>query len=656
MNNLYEEFFKAGEYFAAGLFYDAAAPRFLRYAKAYEMFLTYRDLPEYNGGLLYPCGQRYPSGSAVFPSCSLGFNLNYALLEKKGVIGAEEVKKEYELYPWRQGPHTAAGNLATHSIPNYGRVLREGLNSYRKRIDNCKDPVLKEGLLCVLRGIEAYRNRLAEAIRGKAPDELVNALRKVPFEKAENLYEAIVAWNFIFYMDGCDNPGRMDADLYEFYRGENVEPLLSAFFDNVDATNGFSLALGPDYNGLTEQILRAVAGKRRPMIELRVTEDMPDKLWELAAKSIRTGCGQPAFYNESLYQRGLREKFPDIPETDLLRFNGGGCTETMLAGMSNVGSIDAGINMPLLFSDFSRGYAGKGTGFKAYYNGFIAYCRKEIKTVLNEINSHKKARAKTIPMPMRTLLIDDCIDKGLDFYNGGARYNWGVVNLAGIVNVIDSLLAVRELVFEKKKYSLKELFENLDAGDADTLAACAKCPCHGRDDDKADSFSDKFTAELLPVFDEIGHIYGGKFLPASIQFNTNVYTGYGVPATPDGRTAGGPLADSLAAIHGKDKLGVTAMLNSVARLNLHKFLGTPVVNLRLSKNNVVPYLAPIVKGFFQNGGMMLQVNCISREDMEDALIHPERHENLIVRVSGYSDYFNWLDSDLKREIMKRTEF
>ena len=142
----------------------------------------------------------------------------------------------------------------------------------------------------------------------------------------------------------------------------------------------------------------------------------------------------------------------------------------------------------------------------------------------------------------------------------------------------------------------------------------------------------------------------------SNQFDTYAFAGLEVRATPDGRNAGEPLCDSCGAIAGRDKFGPTALLNSVASLRLDLVLGTPVTNLRISKANLPGCLKPLVTSFFENGGVQLQVTCASREGLEDALIHPEKHENLIVRIGGYSEYFTRLSRTLQETVIARTEY
>ena len=119
--------------------------------------------------------------------------------------------------------------------------------------------------------------------------------------------------------------------------------------------------------------------------------------------------------------------------------------------------------------------------------------------------------------------------------------------------------------------------------------------------------------------------------------------------------AGDPLCDCIGAVHGKDNKGATAYLNSAAKLPQAMALGTPVLNLKLRRQDVTAVLRPLVMGYFAGGGMQLQVSCLSREDMLDALEHPERHENLIVRMGGFSEYFNRLSDELKRSVIARTE-
>ena len=565
------------------------------------------------------------------------------------------IKDELDVIKFPSHPHTIGGYAYVHSIPNYHRIETEGLNSYKKRILKLKDSDFKNGLLCLFTGIENFHSRALEKLKeGNAPKKLISALEKVPFSPAETLYEAIVCRNFVYYLDYCDDPGRLDAELIEFYKGEDITDLLREFFTNVDINNGWSSALGPDYNDLTVQVLRASRGMRRPSVELRVTKDMPDELWEEAVKAIKAGGGSPSLYNEELYQQALKEKFPYIPESDLLKFNGGGCTETMLAGISRVGSLDAGINtVQVLRETLTSSLCSSET-----YNDFYEKLFENLKTAVE--NTHKilsyvyEQRTKEVAQPMRTLLVDDCIENETDFHAGGARYNWSIVNFAGTINVIDSLLAIKELIYDKKKYTQKEFLSLLDNEDEEFFTELKKCRHYGVDDEIADSLAAEFSERLFGLLDNYKPYFGDCYLPASIQFTTYLDAGKGIGPTPDGRKNNAPLCDSLAAIHSNDNKGPTALLNSVSKLSLSKALGTPVLNLSLSPEHITASLKPLITSFFEKGGMQAQITCVSKEDMLDALKNPDKHKNLIVRVGGYSEYFNNLSDELKQTVIERT--
>lgn len=658
-NNIYDKLMEKREFYLAGFFEYPEASRFERYAHAHSVLLQNMRLPDYDGEELYPCGSFYSEWYSVWPNYSYTFGLSYERLENTGID--EEVvdafKKENELMPLIDSVHTVGGNGYTHSIPNFKRIITEGLSSYRDRIRNLPEGEIKRGLLDLVFGIETFVKRSVDKLtRENAPSKLIDALKKVPFRPAENLYEAFVSWNVIYYMDVCDDPGRLDNDLYPFYKGEDFEYLFRQFFKNVDVNDGWTCAIGPDYNELTLQIIHAIKGMRRPSVELRVRKNMPQEIWLAACDSLSSGCGNPVFYNEELYQEQLHKTFPTIPKEDLMKFNGGGCTETMLAGLSNVGSLDAGINLPYILSGFIRNGKGDFGNFEIFYETLIETIKNETVHVLDLVNGFRKRREKYRPNPMRTLLVDDCIDNNTEYNAGGARYNWSIINFAGIINCAESLITIKKLVFDEKLYSLKEMIDLLDKGDKMLKLQIDNCPHFGVDDDEPDLLAARFTRDIWCMTELKKPYKCMAFIPASIQFVTYADAGKEVPATPDGRKYGDPIADSLGAILGRDKDGLTAMLNSVAKLPLQMAIGTPVLNVRMKKNLITEHLPAIVNGFFKNGGMQMQVSCISKEDMLAALENPDEYKNLIVRIGGYSEYFNRLSKDLQQTVIDRTEF
>lgn len=653
--DIQHRFQNLGEYYAAGFFEAPDAAPFVRFSRGLRRYLEGRSMPPYNGEALYPNG---PVGAGLLVQHDYSFTINADLpkLRQKDEIAAQALQQELDKSPsFVPAEHTVGGNMYTHSYPNFRRIVREGLNSYQRRVEAIADDDIRSGLLDVLEGIRCFHARALKLLEAHPEAAgLRSALSKVPFEPADTLYEAMVCWNFIYYMDGCDNIGRMDADLIDFYRGEDMTEIFRSFFRNVDANNGWSGALGPDYNALTLQCLRAIKGIRRPSLELRVTRDMPEEIWNAALDAIRAGGGSPSLYNEEGYQRALGRLFPEIPPEDRLRFSGGGCTETMLAGISNVGSLDAGINVALIFEGIMRASLPMAASFEEFYGLFIRECNKTTEKVLDSISVSQKERALYRPQPMRTLLVDDCIEKGKDFNNGGARYAWSVVNLAGLINVLDSLLVIQKLVFDDRAMDGATLIRRMDEGE--TFLKYPGVPRHGTDSEKANAMATRLTADICSAFDGRTPYSGGKFLPSSIQFTTYLDAGKSVGATPDGRPAGAPLCDSIGAIHGNDKAGATALLNSACALCQDLMAGTPVLNLRLDANHADKVLKPLVNGYFRNGGMQLQITCVRREELLDAREHPEKYPNLIVRIGGYSEYFTRLSPELQQTVIDRTVY
>jgi formate C-acetyltransferase len=261
------------------------------------------------------------------------------------------------------------------------------------------------------------------------------------------------------------------------------------------------------------------------------------------------------------------------------------------------------------------------------------------------------------------LLIDDCIDNGREFNAGGARYNWSVINVAGLANTIDSLAAVREVVFEKKEKTgaelLKILLNNYE-GDEAFRRRLSQCPRFGNDDERADDIAKDISDFVFREFLRYAPWRGGKFLASCLMFVTYAGAGEPVKATPDGRFAGEPLADSAGPYQGRDKNGPTAMLKSVATIPHHLAPGTLVVNARFTKDffttdNGRAKMQDLVRTYFDMGGMQLQINVVDQELLKDAIAHPEKYEDLIIRIGGYSEYFNRLSPVLKQTVLERTE-
>ena len=408
-----------------------------------------------------------------------------------------------------------------------------------------------------------------------------------------------------------------------------------------------------DYNELTLRCLKAAKGKRRPMIELFIDENTPQSVWDAAFELMRTHGGQPAFYNPKLLKL-LQQRF-DISNTDIKCFCGGGCTESMIAGLSNVGSLDAGINLLLVMEETIYKFLSESENFEDFYKKYLNEVKIVVDDVTEKIYLSQKERALYNPLPMRTLLIDDCIDSGIDYNDGGARYKWSIVNFAGMINVIDSMLVIKSFIFDEKRMDTADFCEKLKLGDECFLQECRNCKiAFGTDNETANKFANKITSEIYAMLDGKKTYIGDGFIPASIQFMSQADAGKNIGATPDGRKAGKPLCDSLGAVFGKDKEGPTALLKSVCSIKLDKALGVPILNFNIDEKWDNEILKSLILSYMEMGGLQMQITCISKELLQEAYENPGEHNNLVVRVGGYSEYFNRLSDDLKKMILDRT--
>ncbi|MFQ6043747.1 MAG: pyruvate formate lyase family protein [Candidatus Poribacteria bacterium] len=699
------------EFFASGYFEEPDASPMLRWSRAVRRRFENRKMMPYNGELLYPCGPTHIGGEnyIVAPSYSFTYSYNEGALmdvladaiedEREALLKLQTSMRDLgEKLDAIRTPHTVGGRGYTHSVPNYGRVVREGLSEHARRIDENlavaqqRDDTERiefyTGLKDVLAGIECWHRRILEFLRHTATDNpvgekrrkrLIAAYEQAPFHPARDFFEALVAYNFVYYLDDCDNPGRVDLELFPYYERDlqagrithdEAVDLIRCLWENSDANNGWSAGIGGTtptgeaaYSDLTVACLEAAHKIRRPNLQLHIRRDMPQEVWDAALDAIATGCGLPALYNEEEYLRSLRDAHLGVREEDLAWHNGGGCTETMIHGRSNVGSLDAGINLPLILVQTLQENLAAADSFDELVTAYKKDVADVVSKIADDVSADQEVKSRLRPQPMRSLLIDDCIDNGREFNAGGARYNWSVINVAGLANTIDSLAAVREIVFEQKEKTgaeLLEILQNNYAGEEAFRQRLTLCPRFGNDDVCADDIAVDISEFVFSEFLRYAPWRGGKFLASCLMFVTYAGAGEPVGATPDGRFAGAPLADSAGPYQGRDKKGPTAMLKSVAAMPHYLAPGTLVVNARFTKDFFTTdegraKIQDLVRTYFDMGGMQLQINVVDQSVLRDAIAHPEQYKDLIIRVGGYSEYFNRLSPALKQTVLERTE-
>lgn len=702
-----------GEFFGAGYLGCPDERHIVRMGAALRCVLENTPVNIEGEGLLVPCGPNpFPAGQVAYWHYGSGIVVDDTRLaaKKADADPADCALLDRLANLWRG--YSAFG-WQGHSIVNYLRVLDEGLDGIEQRLrerrEECLDKDSKavavyDALLELIQGIHVYVGRYRSDVLQQAQQvadpqakarwvRLADALARVPRRPVESFYEAVLATSVLLYLDG-DDLGRVDQFLLPYYTldltagavtEDEVGELLDALWRRVEQVGGWNAAIGGTegdgesaVNPLTFHAMEATArvAQRRPNLALRVSENDPDDLLLAALDTIATGRGMPALYNEELYLTALSEAHVGLSPRDLREFAFGGCTEIMIHGKSNCGSLDASFNvlqmLELALNDGIHRQTGERRGpptgelsaFETFEQVVDAYRRQVehgVARTVERVNEFQRLRAERTPNLVRTLLIDDCVQRGREFHAGGARYNWSVVSIAGLANVGDSLAAIKHVVFDEQAASLQELHEALERsfdGCEKLLRLLKAAPKYGNDHALPDGLVTDAAEHVFREFRRYAPWRGGRFLPSCIMFVTYGHEGAPIGATPDGRRAGEPVADSIGAVAGRDRCGPTALLKSVTGIDHSLAPGTLILNLRLVPSmlrspDTRGKVVKMIRTFFRMGGMQIQINVVDQETLVAARENPEAYRDLIVRVGGYSEYFTRLDSVLQDSIIER---
>ncbi|MBN1349725.1 glycyl radical protein [candidate division KSB1 bacterium] len=547
--------------------------------------------------------------------------------------------------------------------------------------------------------------------------QLADICRRVPLHAPQTFHEALQYYWFVHLgviseLNPWDsfNPGRLDQHLYPFYRKgledgsltrECAIELLEAFwikFNNhpsppkmgVTAAESstytdFALinigGLKPDgsdaVNELSYIVLDVIEEMRllQPSSMIQVSRRNPDRFIERALKIIRSGFGQPSIFNADAIVEELVRQGKSIEDAR----NGGcsGCVETGAFGTESY-ILTGYFNLPKILEVSLHNGIDPRTGnrigietgdpreFSSFSELIAAFEKQEnyfadIKIRGNNIIEQLYARY--LPVPFLSLLIDDCIEEGVDYNSGGARYNSSYIQGVGLGSLTDSLAALKYNIFDHQHISMQQMLEALAAnfGGFERLRnrLLHHTPKYGNDDDLADE-------QARQIFDIFYNSIDGRPTPRGGTFRINllpttchVYFGSMIGALPDGRKARKPLSEGISPVQGMDKNGPTAVLKSAAKID-HLKTGGTLLNQKftpqlLSTETGLTNLVHLIRGYFGMNGHHIQFNVVQADTLRQAQQHPEQYCDLIVRVAGYSDYFNDLGEDLQNEIIDRTE-
>lgn len=542
----------------------------------------------------------------------------------------------------------------------------------------------------------------------------------VPENPARNLHEAIQSiWfiHFVLHLENIEHGisfGRIDQYLFPYYKRDLEEGRITRedavrlmeclclkaneiiglfdvvatiFFGGMSTVQGITIGginkQGKDAtNEMTYIVLEAIksVNKPSPNLAVRISRNTPDKLYEELSKIISSGLNIMALLNDEVVIEAFKKS--GTTQDDAKDYALIGCVSLSTSGngFNSTGAIFVNMAKPFDLMFKREGDLAEEIGdmiqdpetFQSMddiISAYRTYLGHIIKLGVIGSNALEYAHQKVKPTPLMSLCVQGCFEEGKDITLGPNKYRFSGVFGAGFADTINSLAALEHAVFREKKITLQELIIGLKKDFKRVRFKVMrqyllnKCPKYGNDDELADKYARLITEIFAEEVDKYHNIRGGKFRPGIHAMTTHIGFGLFTGALPSGRGLGDPLAHDVAPMFGPSSEGLTAALNSVAKVDYSLLangvsctfnLDPILAEKKTPKGESI--LTSMIKTYFQLGGMHLQLNVISPNILKDAQIHPERHKELMVRVSGFSAKFIELGKDLQEELINRCTY
>ena len=578
---------------------------------------------------------------------------------------------------------------------------------------------------------------LAEQMASKETDpqrreelkKIADVCRWVPAHAPRDMWEAIQMYWFVHLgtvteLNGWDsmNPGHIDQHLFPFYEKglvdgtltrDKAKELLSCLwikFNNQPAPPkvGVTALESGTYNDFTNINIGGVdrEGKSgvnelsymileiqeelhqlQPGLSIHIAKNTPDDFLTAGLKVIRLGHGYPSIFNPDTYVEEMTRAGKSIEDA-----REGGCSGCIEVGAFGKEAylLTGYLNTPkILEITLNNGIdpeTGKKLGletgdprtFKSFEELYEAW-RRQMEYFVNlklSVNNYiERMFSLYAPATFLSLYIDDCIEKGRDYYSGGARYNTTYIQCTGLGTITDCFTTLKKHVFEEGRYTMDEILEacatnwgqNTSLTSHLSPLATEKMrlyirnhtPFFGNDDAYADDIAVRVYDDLVKAVEGHPNTRGGQTHLNMLSTTCHNYFGSVCGATPNGRFAHFAISDGTSPAHGSDSHGPTAVVKSLGKLDQTKSGGT-LLNVRFTpqlfrRDEDVKKCASLIRTYFKFGGHHIQFNIVDTETLLDAQKHPDNYRDLLVRVAGYSDYFNDMTEQLQNEIIARTE-
>jgi formate C-acetyltransferase len=547
--------------------------------------------------------------------------------------------------------------------------------------------------------------------------EIAGICRRIPAHAPRSFREAIQMYWFVHLgtiteLNGWDamNPGHFDQHLAPFYEAElaagtlnreEAKELLCCFWIKVNnhpapPKVGITARESGTYNDFTNINVGGITAEGRdgvsevsytmlevleelhilqPGCSVHISSKTPDRFLHEACKVIRQGHGYPSVFNPDVYVLELLRQGKTLKDAR----EGGcsGCIEVgafgkeafLLTGYLNVPKIlEVTLNNGI--DPVSGKFVGIETGdprtFATYaelYEAFLGQLNFIVDTKIRVSNYIDRMFARYAPAPFLSVVIEDCISNGKDYYDAGPRYNTNYIQCTGLGTVTDSLSVLKKHVFEEQTFSMDRILDavtrNFEGEEFLRQTVLNRTPFFGNDDDAADDIARQIYADLFAAIDGKPNTRGESFHLNMLSTTCHIYFGKVMGATPNGRLAGKSISDGTSPSHGADTHGPSAVIHSLTKLD-HTLSGGTLLNQRflpslLKREKDVAKLGHLIRSYFTLGGHHIQFNIVDTATLKAAQKCPEDYKDLLVRMAGYSDYFNDMNADLQQEIIERTE-
>ncbi|MBR3963955.1 MAG: hypothetical protein IKJ80_00930 [Clostridia bacterium] len=638
----------------------------------------------------------------------------------------EERNKHIDSIAPRGTINGSAPSNTGHRVIDYEKLLRKGIlgvidevKEHLSRVklsdSECAEKrafygACLDSLEAVLRLEQRYideaKRQLAETddeCRRGELEAMIKTLERVPAHPAQSFREAIQSVWFmqlvVQILGDSSLCGRPDNYLYPFYKrdieagittDDEVFMLIEDLYfkhNNIYGSWPAAIMVGgrkrngeSNWNELSYMFVKAIetTGLVNPSVAVCYNEDMPDDLLTLCLEIIAKGYTRPSIFNDEIAIKGLREA--GVSEEDANYYIHSTCVELTPIASSNIMVATPYINLNKgLEYIFNGGEKIFGNDFMREriqnydlatldtFEKFYAAIKETIDNILvgelSAIQDYILYRKRYTSLPLVSCFINDCLAMGKDAANDGARYSFIYPCFPGFINLIDSVVAIRRVVYEEKRATLEEIrdaikgnFEGEERLRAFLLNRCAK---FGNDLDESDEIGKDlflYMNEELKKFNTC--VRNGSFHPSYFAWIQHGVLGQKSAATPDGRLQGEALSECLGSVQGMDKNGPVALMHSTSKIPQPHAIGGVATNFRFSKKMMresLPEIKAFIKEFMRNGNFEAQFNVIDQETLLDALERPAYYKTLMVRVAGYSDYFVDLSPIIQREIISRLE-